>query len=104
MPSAEADSLVCCSLAHVLGQASSVPAALAVLADDQLLRGNKMPRRSGTTDVTQSLAGAIPVFEPSKLYFVNRSLIACFITCPDTAEMELVSGMSLGQTSTQFCA
>lgn len=37
-------------------------------------------------------------------YFRNRSPMACFITEPPTSEMERVSGMSLGQISTQFCA
>ena len=34
----------------------------------------------------------------------KRSPSACFMTCPPTSEMDLVNGMSLGQTSTQFCA
>ncbi len=34
----------------------------------------------------------------------KRSPSACFMTCPPTSEMDLVSGISLGQTSTQFCA
>src|SRR5882672_804439 len=37
-------------------------------------------------------------------YFRNRSLIACFITCPLTSEIDFVSGMSLGHISTQFWA
>src|SRR5579864_4952025 len=32
------------------------------------------------------------------------SLNACFMTWPPTSEMDLVNGMSLGHTSTQFCA
>ncbi len=38
------------------------------------------------------------------VYFLNRSPIACFITWPPTSAIDLVSGMSLGQISTQFCA
>ena len=34
----------------------------------------------------------------------KRSPKACFITWPPTSEMDFVSGISLGQTSTQFCA
>jgi hypothetical protein len=34
----------------------------------------------------------------------KRSPRACFITWPPTSEIDLVSGMSLGQTSTQFWA
>jgi hypothetical protein len=34
----------------------------------------------------------------------KRSPMACFMTAPPTSEMDRVSGMSLGQTSTQFCA
>ena len=37
-------------------------------------------------------------------YVLNKSFTACNITCPPTSAMDLVSGMSLGQTSTQFCA
>jgi hypothetical protein len=37
-------------------------------------------------------------------YFRNRSPIACVITARPTSEMDCVSGMSLGQISTQFCA
>jgi len=37
-------------------------------------------------------------------YFLNKSPMACFITSPPTSAMERVRGMSLGQTSTQFCA
>lgn len=37
-------------------------------------------------------------------YLRIKSPSACFITCPPTSEMDLVSGMSLGQTSTQFWA
>ena len=35
-------------------------------------------------------------------YLRNRSPIACFMTAPPTSEIDFVSGMSLGQTSTQF--
>src|SRR5437763_16094999 len=35
---------------------------------------------------------------------LKKSLTACFITSRSTSEMERVSGMSLGQISTQFCA
>lgn len=35
-------------------------------------------------------------------HFLNRSPMACFMTEPPTSEMERVSGISLGQTSTQF--
>ena len=34
----------------------------------------------------------------------KRSPMACFMTCPLTSEIDFVSGISLGQTSTQFCA
>jgi hypothetical protein len=34
----------------------------------------------------------------------KRSPMACFMTAPPTSEIDLVSGISLGQTSTQFCA
>src|SRR5579864_2194686 len=34
----------------------------------------------------------------------KRSPRACSITCPPTSEIDFVSGMSLGQTSTQFWA
>ena len=34
----------------------------------------------------------------------KRSPRACFMTWPPTSEMDLVRGISLGQTSTQFCA
>ena len=37
-----------------------------------------------------------------KDYFRNKSATACFITCPPTSAMDLVSGMSFGQISTQF--
>src|SRR5208283_1317986 len=37
-------------------------------------------------------------------YVRKKSLIACHITCPPTSAIDLVSGMSLGHTSTQFCA
>src|SRR6267142_545082 len=35
-------------------------------------------------------------------YSLNRSRMACFMTCPPTSEMDFVSGMSFGQISTQF--
>jgi len=35
-------------------------------------------------------------------YFLNKSPMACFMTWPPTSEMDFVSGISLGQTSTQF--
>ena len=38
------------------------------------------------------------------IYVRKKSLIACHITCPPTSAMDLVSGISFGQTSTQFCA
>ena len=38
------------------------------------------------------------------IYLRNKSPTACFITCPATCEIELVSGISFGQISTQFCA
>jgi hypothetical protein len=34
----------------------------------------------------------------------KRSSSACFMTCPPTSEIDLVKGISLGQTSTQFWA
>ena len=34
----------------------------------------------------------------------KRSPIACFMTSPLTSDIALVSGISFGQTSTQFCA
>lgn len=47
-----------------------------------------------------------PLVEVMELrcYRVKMSLIACFMTWPATVEIDLVRGISLGQTSTQFCA
>lgn len=39
-----------------------------------------------------------------RAYLLNKSPIACFMTCPPTSAMDLVSGMSFGQISTQFWA
>lgn len=37
-------------------------------------------------------------------YLRRRSVRACFMTCPPTTAMEVVSGISFGQISTQFWA
>ena len=42
--------------------------------------------------------------DASKTYVLKKSFTACHITWPPTSAMDLVSGMSFGQTSTQFCA
>src|SRR5271165_2954592 len=38
------------------------------------------------------------------LYVLNKSFTACHITWSPTSAIDLVSGISFGQTSTQFCA
>lgn len=40
----------------------------------------------------------------TEIYVLKKSRIAFFITSRPTSEIDFVSGMSFGQTSTQFCA
>ena len=42
--------------------------------------------------------------ETQKVYVLKKSFTACHITWPPTSAIDLVNGMSFGQTSTQFCA
>jgi len=71
---------------------------------------NQHPKPSSL--LTERIAEAVPPDDPASLTSDNRgfdqrrkrSPSACFMTCPPTSEMDLVSGMSLGQTSTQFWA
>ncbi len=70
-------------------------------------RGRELPLGNGNAEAPENLLGLIFVDVHSvtcEHYFINKSRSHLIDVCRPTAPIAVVSGISLGQTSTQFCA
>src|ERR1700684_102040 len=90
-------------LAHVLLSQADSGCWMPKVTCQVVTRVTKISARKGQT-ARFALCPLCSLWLKIWFYRRKRSPSACFMTAPPTSEIALVSGISLGQTSTQFCA